>query len=345
MDLCDRKRRILTAVVDDYVRTAEPVGSETLARSHDFGVRPATIRTELAIMSEMGYLHQPHTSAGRIPSDRGYRYYVDELMPSPRLKPSETTRARRSYTYYESEVDDILHQTCRVLSGLTRQTSLATMPQMGTIRLKHVALSAVEEGKILIVTVLNTGHIDNIVLDSRMKITSSDLTEVNNLINENLRGVDLKGLIEKSKRELPDNLKSLKPLHDRIINILKYALISASNDEICVEGTSHILKQPEFTKADKAARIFDALEQSRTLYQILGSSILGREVTVIIGSENQIGEMSECSFVASSYAVGGRVCGRIGVFGPTRMDYQRAVAAVRFMASNLSDLLTALSIG
>lgn len=345
MELCDRKRRILTAVVDDYVRTVEPVGSETLARSHDFGVKPATIRNELAAMSEMGYLRQPHTSAGRIPSDRGYRYFVDELMPQPSLNPSETTQARKNCAVYDSEVDGILHNTCRILSGLTRQTSLATMPQMGTIYLRHAALSMVEEGKMLVVVVLNTGHIENVVIDSRIKIATAEVTALGNIINENLKGSDLKELNQKSKRELPNNLKRLKPIHDRIISIIKHAIIEESDAEICVEGTSNILKQPEFTRAEKVAGILEALEQSRTLYQVLGSTLLGRDVTVIIGSENLIGEMNECSFVAASYSIGGSVCGSIGVLGPTRMDYRRAVAAVRFMASNLSELLTAISLG
>ena len=344
MELGDRRRRILEAVVNDYVRTAAPVGSETLVHRYDFGVKPATIRNELAAMSEMGYLRQPHTSAGRVPSDMGYRYYVDELMPTPDLDPSETRRAKRSMDPRESEVGDIVLQTCRVLSGMTKYTSLATPPRMDAVSVKHVALSAVGEGRILVITILNTGHIDHRVFDYAGRIEASDLVAVGNLISERLRDAEAKDLPARAAKEIPTDLRRLAQLYKKAASLVKQALLSASSDEVYVQGTAHILRQPEFALHDRMSAILEALEHRAALYQILSSSLLGRNVTVIIGSENGFSEMRECSFVASSYSVGGRTCGSIGVVGPTRMDYGRAVAAVELMAANLSSLLTSLSI-
>ena len=345
MELGERRRKILAAVVNDYVKTAEPVGSETLAQRYDFGVKPATIRNELAAMSEMGYLRQPHTSAGRVPSDLGYRYYVNRLMPDPTLGPAETHHARRSYDPYESEVESILQHTCRILSELTSYTSLATTPQMDVTSVKHVALSAVAPGKVLVVTVLNTGHIDHRGLDYPETLPTTDLAAMGNLINARFQGAELGNFAARADEELPLELLRLKGLYKRVATILKQALLSTANDKIYMDGTSRILKQPEFARTERAAWILGVLEHRRALFQILSSALLGKDVAVIIGSENQFEEMRECSFIASHYSVGLRNCGSIGVVGPTRMDYRSAVAAVRFMVSNLSQLLTSLSIG
>ncbi len=343
MELGERRSRILAAVVNDYVTTAEPVGSEHLVQRYDFGVKPATIRNELAAMSEMGYLRQPHTSAGRVPSDRGYRYYVDQLMPDPSLEPSETRRAKRGYDRYESEVEDIVQQTCRILSDLTRYASLATPPHMDAITIKHIGLSSIDEGKTLIITILSTGHMDHRVVDHGEKIAPTDLIAMGNLISERLRDADLHGLARASD-ELPTELQALSPFYKKVVSAVKQALAIATDDEIFVEGTSHILRQPEFGDRERLTSMLEVLEQRHALYQIMSSSLLGGNVTVIIGSENRFDKMRDCSFIASSYSIGGRVCGSIGVVGPTRMDYRRAVAAVEYMAVNLSALLTSLSI-
>ena len=342
MELGERRRQILAAVVDDYVRTAEPVGSESLVQRYSFGVKPATIRNELAAISDLGYLRQPHTSAGRVPSDLGYRYYVDQLMPDPALDPSETRRAKQ--TAIESEVEVILQQSCRILSGLTQYTSLATPPQMDTVSIKHVALSAVAQQTVLMITILNTGHIDHRMLDVHESVSPSDLTAMGDLLRARFAGAEVSDFPKRSSQRPPAELLRLNWLYKKATGILKQALMSAADDEVFVEGTTHILRQPEFAHQETMSAVLEALERRRLLCRILSSSFLGKGVTVIIGTENQFAEVRECSFVSASYSVGGRVCGSIGVVGPTRMDYRRAVAAVQFMASNLSDLLTALSI-
>ena len=167
MELGERKCRILGAVVHDYIATAEPVGSESLAQKYNLGVKPATIRNEMAAMSELGYLRQPHTSAGRVPSDLGYRYYVDRLMPAPRLGSRETDRARHGFDNCETEVEELIQQTCRILSSLTRYTSMATPPKTDAVSVEHVMVSIVSPSKLLVVTLLNTGHVDHRFVEMR----------------------------------------------------------------------------------------------------------------------------------------------------------------------------------
>lgn len=344
MELQERRRRILAAVVNDYVQTAEPIGSESLARRYDFGVKPATIRNELAAMSELGYLRQPHTSAGRVPSDLGYRYYVDRLMPPSSLAPSEADLAKHSYDPTAVEVEEIVQQSCRILSGLTNCTSLATNPHADRVQVKQVALLSLKSGRLLVVTLLDTGHIDHRAMDFRSAASESVMTSIGNLVNVRFTGVDLSTFDAAVEEELPNELRPLETLYRSVCGTVKQALVAATDDEIYVEGTGHILKQPEFAFSSRVAWLIDILEQRRLLFQVLGSAILGGDVTVIIGSENRFGDASDCSFIACSYSVNGKACGSIGVVGPTRMDYSRAVAAVKYMSASLSDLLTALSI-
>lgn len=342
MELGDRRKKILAAVVNDYVKTAEPVGSQTLVRRYDFGVRPATIRHELAAMSELGYLRQPHTSAGRVPSDLGYRYYVDELMPSPSLEPLDAGLANRAVSR-EAEIEDILQESCRMLSTLTKHTSMATPPRSGTICIKHVAVSPISKHKALFVTILSTGKVEHRVLELEKPLIPADAVAFGNFLNARFEDFEVGGLTAAAGAELPPEMRKLSWLYGRAVFILRQALASSSDDEVYMEGTANLLRQPEFVQHDNMASVLNVLEHRRALYQILSSSLLGKGVTVIIGSENKFDEMRECSFVSASYSIGDRTCGSIGVVGPTRMDYRRAMAAVRFMASNLSGILTSLS--
>jgi heat-inducible transcriptional repressor len=344
IELGERRRKILEVIVNDYVETAEPVGSEMLVRKYSFGVKSATIRNEMAAMSEMGYLRQPHTSAGRVPSDMGYRYYVDQIMPRTTLGLEDTNLAQQSCDPLICEVEELLQRTCSILSGLTKYMSLVTAPQIDTTSIRQIALLSVAHGKLLVVIVLSTGHVDHRPLDYSGELQPSDAVAMGNLINDRFQGVDANDIAAKTAEELPGNLQHLGQLYERIAALLKQALTATSQNELFMDGTAHILKEPEFVRSGKLASVLDALEHRRELFQTLSTAILGQEVTVFIGMENQFEGLKDCSFVASSYSVAGRTCGSIGVIGPTRMDYRRAVAAVQFMASNLSHLLTSLSL-
>lgn len=345
MELGERKCRILGAIVHDYVATAEPVGSESLAQKYNLGVKPATIRNEMAAMSELGYLRQPHTSAGRVPSDLGYRYYVDRLMPAPRLGQRESDRARQGFDNCETEIEELIQQTCRILSSLTSCTSVATPPKTDTVSVQHVMVSIVSPSKLLVVTVLNTGHVDHRFVDYDGALTPTDVVAMTNLANERLQGADSATVTTQGVGAFPRELAGLKGTYGKVVQRVRQALVAAEDDDLYMDGTGNILRQPEFHQAERIATLLNALEQRKALYQVLSKALLGPDVTVIIGSENQASEMQECSFVTARYSVGDRVIGSIGVIGPTRMDYRRAVAAVRFMASNLSEMLMHLSIG
>lgn len=344
--LDERKCRILKAVVHEYVETAEPVGSEALVQHYDFGVRSATIRNEMAEMADLGYLRQPHTSAGRVPSDLGYRFYVDRLMDAPQLPKREVVKAKEGLSSVAAEFDRVVSQTCRILTGLTKYTSIATQVIGPETVIKHIALSKITGKKLLLVVVLSDGRVEHRIVNLGIHVQDSDVIQAANLLTLQYIGKTLDTSTFSEDDVLPPIASSAEVIYRASLKILKQVAesLSLSEASVHIEGTNYILAQPEFQDMLRLTSLLSALEERTRLYQLLSKLVLGPDVTVIVGSENPYNEMHDTSFVAASYKIGDRVVGTIGVMGPTRMNYRRAVAAVEVMARNLSSLLTDLSL-
>lgn len=338
----DRKQSILKAVVTDYVRTAEPVGSESLLQRHRFHVRSATIRSELAELSDMGYLHQPHISAGRIPSELGYRFYVDKLIDAIGLPRSEAAAARSRLSPRRAEVDIVIEQTCRVLADLARYTSLATRPAARNARVRHVGVANVSRGKMLAVVVLDNGQVLHGLLEVDSASRKPDPVAATNYLSAVLAGSTLESAASGPPNDDHAN-PALAHLLEQVRHVIGCELDPAGAGDVCVEGASYIVKQPEFRDPRRLEAVLEALEERAAIYRLLSSAYLGPGVTVLIGSENTIVRTGDCSLVGARYHIGGRPVGAIAVVGPTRMDYRRAMGAVEFMADNLSRILSQLS--
>lgn len=343
--LDSRKRVILKAIVNDYVRTAEPVGSQVLVTRYQIGVKSATVRNEMAELSELGYLRQPHTSAGRIPSDLGYRFYVDRLMEGPIVPIEDAESVRDRLAPRTSELEIILEHSCRILSDLARYTSIATDPNVNECVVSHVSVAAVSKTKLLAVVVLDDGRVLHELIGSDSTSARVDPVKATNYLNEKLVGQPLTALRTMTVEQSIDQPAYFGELLSGMIALLNRELDSSDDAEVYLGGTGYILQQPEFKDVDRLEPVLTALEHRSSLFKLFSSVYLGPGVTVIIGRENPLDALHDLSFVGAKYYIGGRVAGTIGVVGPTRMDYGRAVAAVRFMAANLSDLLTALSVG
>jgi heat-inducible transcriptional repressor len=340
--LDNRKSIILKAVVTDYVKTAQPVGSEYLARRHALGIKPATIRNELAEMAEMGYLRQPHTSAGRIPSDLGYRFYVDKLMEPSYISAGQARRAESDLGSQWTEMDEIIYQSCRVLAGLTHYASLATQPSMEETTVRLVNLSRLAPDRLLLVVALSNGGVEHAILEVVERLTDGDAVRLSNALSAHLVGKALREL-SAPEQDVPNDVPSPEAYQAARARIGEMAR-AAENSDVFIEGTSNILKQPEFKDVNRLEHLLAALQEKKSLLRLLSKALLGPGATVIIGSENPNPAMRDASLVTARYSIGGRVCGTIGVVGPTRMDYRHSVAAVNLIASLLSDLLTRLSV-
>lgn len=328
----------------DYVATAEPVGSHLIASHYELGVRSATIRSELAELSDLGYLRQPHTSAGRIPSDLGYRFYVDRLMGAAMLPRSEAVRASRRLVPRRTEMDIILEQTCQILADLAHYTSMATHPAVKEASISHISVASVGRRKLLIVLVLDTGRVVHELLDLRQDRGGLTPAKATSFLMRKVSGRALESAAAALAEPLHEPEAAMEELVGKVRAMIAREIESAEQTQIQLGGTSYIMQQPEFKDVERLEAMLSVLEQRSALYELFSSVYVGPEVTVIIGSENPVREMQDCSFVGTKYRIGGRVAGTIGILGPTRMDYHRATAAVQFMAANLGDLLTRLSV-
>lgn len=334
--------RILQAITDDYIQTADPVGSRTIARKYALGVSPATIRNEMADLEELGYLEQPHTSAGRIPSDKGYRFYVDELMDPEQLPPNERARLRDEVIAMQRAMEQMVHRAARLLSILTQYTAVVMAPRLTETVVKHLHLSLLDDFHVLVVLVSEPGFVQNQILQTPRPVDEAELERLSRRLNERLAGTSLRDLT----RTLLDQLReetTIGPFHDEIVELLARSLAQSGAEKVYLDGTLHLFEQPEFRDVDRVKLLLGFLEQDDTLSSILSQAARRSGVQITIGHEHQQAEMQECSMVTATYSIGGDVIGTVGVVGPTRLDYSKVVSAVGVMAESLSEVLTQLS--
>jgi heat-inducible transcriptional repressor len=347
MDLDLRKQRILQAIVQDYIATAEPVGSHILVERYSLGVKSATIRNEMAEMSERGYLRQPHTSSGRIPSDLGYRFYVNRLMPLPVIQPDEAQRMQTAVVSASSELDAILRKTCQLLAQMTSLPAVATPPDADETELRQVFLTPAGADKTLLVMLLSTGRTEHRLFVD-MRLSATDALLLANALNERFSGATLATLRSSREDGPPRELTPLAAIWSRVVSEMA-SVVRGLRDEtpMYVEGTTAAFAQPEFRDVERLGQFLSMLQERAAVLEILGHALEaapGASVRVVIGEELGRPDLTEYSVVSSHYFIGGRERGSIGVLGPTRMDYGRAAAAVELMARTVSDILTRLSL-
>ncbi|HET7560073.1 MAG TPA: heat-inducible transcriptional repressor HrcA [Limnochordia bacterium] len=338
--LDDRKRRILQAVTNDYIETAEPVGSRTIARRYHLGVSPATIRNEMADLEESGYLEQPHTSAGRVPSDKGYRFYVDALMPPHHLTGDERRALAWELEAQRRMVQEVVHHTARLLSMWTRYTAVVVAPRVSTSRFRHIDLIPLDARNVLVVLIADPGFVLNRVVRLPNRIDAQLLGRAAEEMNRSLRGVSLRNIGRTMIGQLRDGLAELGLFEDAL-GLITQALADGS-EQVYLEGTVHIFEQPEFHDVERAKGLLALLEERNLVFSML-SELADGATHVRIGQENPLQEMAGCSLVVAGYRIGGEIVGALGVIGPTRMAYARVLCLVEATAESLGSTLTALA--
>jgi heat-inducible transcriptional repressor len=347
MELDERKRRILQAIVLDYVATAEPVGSHALIERHALGVKSATIRNEMAELEGGGFLRQPHTSAGRVPAVRGYRYFVNFLMPSPTLPESESRDAEASLKRAAGELEATLRRTCQLLAQLTQLPAIATPPGgTGDTHLKKLFVTAVAPGAALLVLLFSSGRTENRVLTG-ISLDAAEALSVAGALEERFGQRNLRALARpETARELPPPPLALQSALWRRIatEIQQVARTLYAEAPVFVEGTPTALRQPEFRDVERLEHFLALLQERAAVVALLGRQSPTDALAVQIGDELGRADLSEYAVVRSPYFVGERLSGTIGVVGPTRMDYARASAAVQLMARAASQALTRLAL-
>jgi len=337
--LNDREREILKALVNYYVATAEPVGSRAIATKYKMGISPATIRNTLQDLDELGLVEQPHTSAGRIPTDKGYRVYVDSLVQPEMLSETEEKKLRKEIIVDYAVVDELLEQTSRVLASISQQLGVTIAPRFDQGILTRIELIPVAEKKILVILAVKSGLIRTILLEADSSLADKSLEETARILNERLCGLSL-GQI---KNSFPERIKDTSPADPKLIKLF---LDSAENilsfpemEQIHLGGTTNIVSQPEFKDRGKLKTFIEFLEEKRILAELVSSQGIKEGISITIGKENERGEMQYCSMVTSTYKAG-KLKGTIGVIGPTRMPYAKLISLVDYTARILSETLS-----
>ncbi|GAE33353.1 heat-inducible transcriptional repressor HrcA [Halalkalibacter akibai] len=338
--LTDRQLLILHAIVDDYIRSAEPVGSRSISKREDITFSPATIRNDMADLEELGFLEKPHSSAGRIPSQRGYRYYVDNLLMPHHLTDDEESGIQSIFSERIREVEEAIQHSARVLSNMTSYVSLVLGPEMFEATLRSIQIIPLSKGSAILILVTNTGHVENQTISVPESIEPTDLERTVNILNERLMGVPLYKLREKMESEVKDVLRSHVRNYDHVLNMLGSSLELEKAEKIFYSGKTNILSQPEFRDVDKVRMILNMLEEDEMMHQILRSPTSG--IQVRIGQENNLEAFDSCSLITASYSIGGKHMGTIGILGPTRMEYRRVIGVVDTLSKDLTKLLTNL---
>jgi heat-inducible transcriptional repressor len=337
-ELDRRKNSILGTVVYEYIATGEPVGSAMLTQKYNLGISPATVRAEMAALEDEGYLDQPHTSAGRVPSDRGYRYYVDRLMLPEILGAKERelihTELHRARTQLDSAVDHASH----VLSNLTRNIAFAIAPRLDSQTYKHLQLIWVNARNVHVVLVTDLGLAAQVSLDVAEEVDPDQLTRACNNFNAHLAGRRLSDITAASLNELAHATPLPADLVRSLANLFAVHREADAERRLFAGGANNLLDQQEFRDFRKLRAILDLLEEQRTLYRWLQDSLQHEGATVSIGRELGSADMSECSVVTVPYKIGDRNAGAVGVLGPRRMHYARLIALVNYVAESLNAL-------
>ncbi|MFC4584677.1 heat-inducible transcriptional repressor HrcA [Sphaerisporangium corydalis] len=332
--LDERKLAVLRAVVEDYVSTNEPVGSKALAERHNLGVSPATVRNDMAVLEEQGYITQPHTSAGRVPTDKGYRLFVDRLSQIKPLSGAER-RAIETFLAGAVDLDDVVTRTVRLLAQLTRQVAVVQYPSLIRSTVRHVELVPLTERRIMLVLITNTGRVEQRVVDLPDVVEDAQVAHLRAVLNACLDGCRLNRVPE-TVADLHERL----PEEDRhvattILSVLLETLVDRHDEKIVFAGAANLAG--DFSVGLR--EVLEALEEQVVLMRLLGEASDSAALTVRIGSENPYSGLHGTSIVAAGYGSGDNELARLGVLGPTRMDYPVTMGAVRAVARYVGQIL------
>ena len=335
MDLSERKLRILQAIVGDFIRSAEPIGSRTLSKKLDMGISPATIRNEMSDLEEMGFLTHPHTSAGRVPSDKAYRLYVNDLMQKYELPEDEKQFIAEKLTRNVTELERTIQYAATLLSELTNLTSFAITPNHESNRLQYVNFLPMDEKTVVLMIVTESGKVSNTAIKMKVPYKEENLTLLSKVMTYNYKGKTLSDILRLDIiKNFESDIEALSRLVETIQPNFMSTLENMLNVELYLDGVTNIFSIPEYNDIEKAKVFLEMITQKKHFTDVL----LNREngFIITIGNENQEDLMRDCSLVTATYHVNGRPVGKLGVIGPTRMKYDEVTSIIEYITDNIN---------
>ena len=337
MELDERKYKILDAIILRYLETGEPVGSRIISKDSDLNLSSATIRNEMADLEDLGYIMQPHTSAGRIPTDKGYRLYVDHMMED---KVSEVNDLKELLIQKVDRMDNLLRQIAKLLADKTNYTSLVSKPQYRSKKVKFIQLTQLDASQLLVVIVIEGNVVKNKFVPMNEYLDKQSILKLNIIFNTFLQGLDLSEINMSIIHQMKEQAGSYNQLVSDILDSIAQAIKEEDEIKIYTSGATNIFKYPELTDKEKVTDLINALEEKEQLTELV--TTIGSEdetgIQVMIGSETSVSAMQDCSVVTATYEIQEGVYGKIGIVGPKRMDYEKVVGALNTIMKQLEDL-------
>jgi len=338
MAISGRKEKILQAVIDSYITTAAPISSSEIKDKYFDAISSATIRNELAALEDMGYLVQPHTSAGRIPTAEAYRLYVEKLMPRRKLSRQELSTIKRYFNRKITEIDDILKSTAKVISEITNLTSVAYMGNIEAAVIKSVKFVKIDESTALVIIVTDVGILKDATVNLGVDVSQDFFDRVNQFVTEAFAGRQILDIVGAKAEKTLDEIKAeYQAVYKTVYKILKNYAHDEAVSDLVLEGSAKILEQPEYTNLTKAKAMLDMLDAKKQLVPVLKSND-DFSINLKIGKDNEIGQgMPECAIVTATFSQGGKNMGGAGVIGPMRMDYPKVISVLDYISKALSN--------
>lgn len=336
MDINERKMKILHSIIADFIKTAEPVGSRTISKNYDLGISPATIRNEMSDLEELGYLSHPHTSSGRIPSEKAYRFYVNELMKKKELTASEKEQISRKLYDNVTEFDSLVEKAAEILSEITNLTAFALTPVKEEDKLKYINLLPVDDHTVVLMLVAESGKVSNKAVRLSNLMSEDTLRILSKNMTYSYRGKTLsEALTIDIINTFRDDAEAMAMFQTNIVPSFFKTLEEMLNVNLYMDGMTNIFSIPEYNDIDKAKMFLEMLNKKEDLRQ----TIINRDdgVIITIGNENDKEVMQDCSLITATYHMDGKLVGKIGVIGPTRMKYGEVTSIVEYLTDNISD--------
>lgn len=339
--LDERKIKVLYAIIESYINTAEPIGSRTISKDYNLGVSPATIRNEMSDLEEMGYLVKTHSSSGRIPSDKGYRLYVDNLLE---LKDNKSDFKRkddikRILEEESKEIEQLILNSSRLLSQITSYTSLALSPKQKETKIRHIQLLPIDKNQVLLIVVNESGIIKNTIFNMEDGIPQDQLIRITNMLNVKLKNRSFNEIDKEINDELFLDFYKYKGMIEEIIPIIGKSIGSMDTIELYSDGLTRLLNFPEYKDIDRVKSIISFIEDKNQLMDLLLMDNKDKDIDVTIGTENIYVPVKECSIITATYKLEGETLGKIGIIGPTRMNYLELTKTLKIFSENISEII------
>lgn len=344
IELNERSQNILKAIVLNYIRTAYPVGSRSLTQSFDFGLSPASIRNIMADLEEMGYLTQPHPSAGRVPTEKGYRFYVNGLLDAVDEEGIKKDLGMEQYQIHKTEdIKELLQETSRLLSMHSHYAGIVLTPKFINMFFQHLHFIKLKKHHVLMVFVSAEGLAQTKVIETEKDFSQQELDRFSAFLNDRFKGMSLQEIKSALLNQMREDKEQYSRLLQKAMDLVNKAFQEAQGkprgEELFLEGTANILDLPEFSSVEKMKALFKAFEEKYIMMKLLDSCFNNEGIQVFIGSENAFWGINDCSLVITNYKRGSQVLGALGIIGPTRMEYSKVIPLVEYTARWLSQVL------